>query len=134
MTTPQPPVRFYFDEHVRQAVLDGVRSHHLDALSAYEAGQANKGILDTSQLAFATQLGRTLVSNDTDFLNFKVVPQLLTGEHAGVIYVHQLVSIGDQIRFLRYIAATETSASLRGTVRFFEPIPYGILPDESASN
>ena len=129
MTSPQPQLRFYFDEHVRQSVVDGVRRHSLEVLTAYEAGQANKGILDADQLTYATQLGRVLVTNDTDFLNFKAVPQLLSGEHAGVIYIHQLVSIGDQIRFLRYIAATETPASLHGTVRFFEQVPVGIFPD-----
>lgn len=133
VTAPHPLLRFYFDEHVRQSVLDGVRGHNLDVLSAFEAGQANKKISDEEQLAFATHLDRILVTNDTDFLNFKVVPQLLTGEHSGVIYIHQAASIGDQIRFLRYMAATETPTSFRGTIRFFEPIPVGIFPDEQGN-
>ena len=39
---------------------------------------------------------------------------------------------GDQARFLRFIAETETetASSMQGRIRFYEPIPRGMFPDD----
>ena len=123
-------IQFYFDEHIRLAVVQGVRRHGIDVLTAYEAGRANQRIADADQLAFATDSGRILVSSDTHFLNFHVVPQIETGAHGGVIFLRQSVGIGDQIRYLRYIASIETQESMKGTVRYFAPVPLGMFDDD----
>ena len=70
-----------------------------------------------------------LVSRDADFLNPDKLPQLLTGNYAGILALRRLVGIGQQSRFLRYIAATETMESLAGRIRYFEPIPPELFVD-----
>lgn len=35
-----------------------------------------------------------------------------------------------QARYLRYLAATETMATMAGQIRYYEPIPHGIFPDD----
>lgn len=72
------PIRYYFDEHVRAAIVGYLRSRGIDVLTAREAGRAHRRIADTEQLSFATN--RILVSSDSDFLNPKSLPQLLTGQ------------------------------------------------------
>lgn len=79
---------------------------------------------------FATSVQRVFVSNDTDVLNPGVVPQTATGQHIGIVYIEQSVSIGEQGRFLRYLAGTETLESIAGQIRFYEPAPRGIFPED----
>jgi hypothetical protein len=98
-------------------------------LTALEAGRANRRVSDTEQLDYATTEGRVLVSRDADFLNPDKLPQLLTGNYAGIEALRRLVSIGQQSRYLRYIAVTETIESLAGRIRYFEPIPPNLFPD-----
>ena len=74
---------------------------------------------------------RVFVSNDTDVLNPRVVPQVASGDHAGIVYIDQTVRIREQGRFLRYLFETETLESVVGQIRFFEPIPPGVFPDDS---
>ena len=125
-------VRYYFDEHVRSAVARYLREHGVDVLTAHEAGRANQQIPDSEQLAYSLSIHRVLVTSDADFLNPRVVPQLATGQHAGVVRLRSApyVSIGDQGRYLRYLAETETMASLAGQIRFYKPIPRGLFVDD----
>ena len=98
-------------------------------LTALEAGRANRRVSDTEQPDYATTEGRVLVSRDADFLNPDKWPQLLTGNYAGIVALRRLVSIGQQSRYLRYIAVTETMESLAGRIRYFEPIPPDLFAD-----
>jgi predicted nuclease of predicted toxin-antitoxin system len=128
----EAPIRYYFDEHVRAAIVGYLRSRAIDVLTTQEAGRANLRIADVEQLAFATEQNRILVSSDSDFLNPKSVSQLLTGQHRGIVYLTYdvTISIGAQARYLRYLAATETMATMAGQIRYYEPIPHGIFPDD----
>jgi predicted nuclease of predicted toxin-antitoxin system len=60
------PIRYYLDQHIPGAVVNGLRQHAIDVLSAQEAGRC--GLSDPDQLAFATAQERVLVSFDPDFL------------------------------------------------------------------
>lgn len=115
---------------MRHAIALALRRYGIDVLTADEAGRAHKAISDDAQVAFAGGMGRIFVSNDTDVLNPKVVPQIATGQHAGIVYIEQNVSIGEQVRYLRFIAETETPASIAGQIRFYQPIPHGIFDDD----
>lgn len=99
-------------------------------LTAVDAGRANRRIPDAEQLDFATETGRVLVSRDTDFLNPREVSQLLTGAHGGIVALRRLASIGDHARYLRYLAETKTMETLAGQVRYYEPVPRGLFPDD----
>jgi uncharacterized protein DUF5615 len=129
---PPHPVQYYFDEHLRSAVLTYLRAHGIDVLTAYEAGRANQHIDDAAQLAFAMAIDRVLVSSDNHFLNPHEVPQLLTGQHAGIVRLKYdaTTNIGDHARYLRYIAETETMETMFGQIRYFERIPKGMFPDD----
>lgn len=126
------PIRYYFDEHVRAAIVGYLRSRGIDVLTAQEAGRANRRIADAEQLSFATEQNRILVSSDSDFLNPKSVPQLLTGQFSGIVYLTYdvTITIGAQARYLRYLAATETMETLAGQIRYYELIPHGMFPDD----
>jgi len=47
-------------------VVQGLRQHGVDVLTAHEAGRC--GLPDTDQLAFATAQERVMVTFDTDYL------------------------------------------------------------------
>jgi predicted nuclease of predicted toxin-antitoxin system len=128
-TPASTPVRYFLDEHVSPEVASYLRRHGIDVLTALEAGRANRRVSDTEQLDYATTEGRVLVSRDADFLNPDKLPQLLTGNYAGIVALRRLVSIGQQSRYLRYIAVTETMESLAGRIRYFEPIPPDLFAD-----
>ncbi len=124
------PIRYFFDEHVRHAIVLALRQYGIDVLTADEEGRAHQGIDDDVQVTFAAAMGRVFVSNDTDVLNPNVVPQIATGQHAGIVYIEQRVSIGEQARYLRFIVATETPESIAGQIRFYQPIPRGMFDDD----
>jgi predicted nuclease of predicted toxin-antitoxin system len=126
------PIRYYFDEHVRLAVARYLREHGIDVLTAYEAGRANQQIPDSEQLAYALAVERILVSSDVHFLNPRLIPQLATGQHAGIVRLrtNPHISIGDHARYLRYIAENETMETIAGQLRYFERIPHGMFPDD----
>jgi hypothetical protein len=57
-------LRYYFDEHMKPAIARQLRKRGIDVLTTQEAGRANQGIDDPDQLAFATSLGRVLVTQE----------------------------------------------------------------------
>src|SRR5438874_13820875 len=54
----------YADEDVPLPVTERLRQLGHDVLTAFEAGQANQGIEDAPQLAFATSLGRAILTRN----------------------------------------------------------------------
>jgi hypothetical protein len=123
-------VRYFLDEHIDPGVVPYLRAHGIDVITAFEAGRANKRIGDSDQLTYATSQGRVLVSRDKHFLNPREIPQLATGHHAGIVSLRRTVGVGEQVRYLRFIAETETPASIAGQIRFYQPIPHGIFDDD----
>lgn len=124
------PIRYYLDEHIDPAVAHYLLTHNIDVLTAFQANRANQRISDADQLAYSTSLHRVLVSRDKHFLNPGEVPQLATGEHAGIVAIRRTISIGAQARYLRYLAETEAMETLTGQIRYYEPIPDGMFPDD----
>lgn len=129
-TAPPSVVMFYLDEHVSPAVAAYLRRYAIDVLTAQEAGRAGLAISDADQLTFATGTNRALVTRDRDFLNPRIVPQLATGQHAGIAHLLRSTSVGEQGRYLRFVAETETPANLIGRLLFLQPIPTGTFPDD----
>ena len=56
--------RLYSDEDFPYPVTERLRHFGHDVLTALEAGQANRGIADADQLAFATGLGRAILTRN----------------------------------------------------------------------
>ena len=59
-------IRFYFDEHLPNAVVAGLRANGVDVLTITEAGRIS--LPDDEQLRFATKDNRVMVTHDVDFL------------------------------------------------------------------
>jgi Domain of unknown function (DUF5615) len=73
---------FYADENCPRAVVAELRRLGYDVLTALEAGQANQGIPDPDVLAFAINLGRTVLTlNRRHFIRLhrQVTP------HSGIV-------------------------------------------------
>ncbi|HEY7424896.1 MAG TPA: DUF5615 family PIN-like protein [Gemmataceae bacterium] len=60
------PIRYYLDQHIPGAVVNGLHQHGIDVLTAQEAGRC--GLSDPDQLAFATAQERVMVTFDPDYL------------------------------------------------------------------
>ncbi len=73
-------MRFYLDENVAFAVARMLRVAGIDTLTVSYAGM--RGKTDPEQLAYATRLGRVLVTRDVDFEELA----RQSSEHAGVVY------------------------------------------------
>lgn len=88
------PIKFYVDEHVAKAVVNGLRQRGADVLTVLEAGL--RGASDEEHLARAQTDGCVLFTQDDDFL------RLHAGgvTHAGIAYG---TSVGDIIRGLMLI-------------------------------
>ncbi len=86
-----PPV--YLDECVDRLVEEALRERGFDVLTALEVGRGEDS--DEAQLAFATSLGRVLLSyNRADFRRLHAT-YLRTGcEHGGIILIPQAPPIG----------------------------------------
>src|SRR5687767_8192623 len=83
---PAPPA--YLDECVDQPCVVGLRQRGFDVVTAREAGTLTDP--DDSQLAFATRLGRVLVSyNRLHFLRWHRVFEDQQRPHGGIVLVPQ---------------------------------------------
>lgn len=59
-------IRFYLDEHIPNAVTQGLRRRGVDVLTVQDAGRS--GLSDPEQLAFALSQQRMMITMDSDFL------------------------------------------------------------------
>jgi predicted nuclease of predicted toxin-antitoxin system len=94
-------VRLYLDESVSVALAAMLRQHGVDCLTAREAG--NLGVDDESQLLFATQQSRVILTHDTrDFLRLTSMWAATGRSHTGIILVHQVALPVLLLRFLAF--------------------------------
>jgi len=106
-------LRFHLDEHVAQAVAEGLRRRGIDATTTHEAGLCSAS--DDEHLAYALRQGRVIVTNDDDFLRMNTagVP------HAGIAYYDQeRHSIGYLIRRLVALWEQLTPEEMNGRVQY----------------
>ena len=93
----------YTDVHVPFAVTRQLRIRGVDVLTAQDDG--NTQLSDPKLLDRATELGRSLVTQDDDLLVEAQRRQGVAEHFAGVIYGHQLgVTIGQMTTDLELIA------------------------------
>lgn len=93
-------LRYYFDEDIKAPIAEQLQARGIDVLTAQKAGRAGKKILDPDQLAFATSLGRVIVTEDSNFIPL-AYSQL---SHAGVIRLQANLTIGKAIEELEVAA------------------------------
>ena len=87
-------VKFYTDEHVARAVVQGLRQRGVDVMTVVEAGL--RSAADEVHLAHARSEGRVLVTHDADFLRLHAAG----ADHAGIAYGPQDITVGDLLRSL----------------------------------
>lgn len=105
-------ISFYLDEHVARAVALGLRRRGIDVLTVQEAGLAGES--DRSHLALAEVQGRVIFTQDDDFLRLHT--QGLS--HAGIVYGHRRMPVGDVIRGLMLVSNVLTPEEMRNHVEF----------------
>jgi len=92
-------VKFYLDEHIPKAVVEGLRRHGIDVLTVQDAGRV--GDSDRKQLAFAAMKRRVLVTFDDDFLALDAAG----APHSGIVFSQAgRRSVGELIESLVLIA------------------------------
>jgi predicted nuclease of predicted toxin-antitoxin system len=91
-------VKLYLDESVSVAFAGVLRQHGVDCLTARDVG--NLGADDESQLLFATQQTRVILTHDTrDFLGLASMWVTAGRSHAGILLVHQMALPALLLRF-----------------------------------
>lgn len=74
-------LKYLLDEHISNAIADGLRRRDIVAHSIYQLGRAGKS--DPEQLRFAAEHGYVVVTSDTDFL----VLASKTADHGGIVFI-----------------------------------------------
>ncbi|MDX1545701.1 MAG: DUF5615 family PIN-like protein [Rhodothermales bacterium] len=106
-------IRYYVDEHVSKAIIEGLRRRGVDVMTVREADML--GATDEEQLAFARGQRRVLFTQDADFLRLHAagVP------HAGIAYAHaHRATTGAVIRGLMLLHDVLEAADMEGQVEF----------------
>jgi hypothetical protein len=113
-------VLLYIDHHVKAAITDGLRKRGVDVMTCTEDGTDQAD--DEQILERATYLGRTVFTQDDDFLVLADEWLRKGREFAGVIYAEQLgITIGQAIRDLEMIAKVLDPAEMKNRIEF---LPY----------
>lgn len=106
-------MRFYLDEHVQNAVAEGLRSYGVDVITVGEAGRI--GEPDEEQLAFATTEGRVMVTFNDGYLvlDARGIPR------AGIAFAQVgQRSVGELIESLLLIAGAMEIDEMKDRVEF----------------
>ncbi len=106
-------IRFAVDEHVKAAVVSGLRRQGIDAITFQEAGRRAKADID--QLDWATSSGRVVITDDDDFLVLVATDR----GHAGIAYCSAgKYEVGGLPRALLTLCESVTSEEMANSVRF----------------
>jgi len=108
------PLRYYLDEHMRPAIAEQLRLRGIDVETTVEAGRAHQGFSDESQLQYAAQAGRVLVTEDSDFVRIGQTLQ----PHAGIVYFPVQLGIGACVQYLELLALTTTPDEMRNQLLY----------------
>jgi hypothetical protein len=105
-------IKFYMDEHVPRAVTEGLRRREVDVLAAQEAGMMEAA--DQEHLAFASEEGRVIFTQDVDFLRLHAAGR----RHAGIVYAPQRTATGTIVRSLMLIHDVLSPEDMSNHVEF----------------
>lgn len=105
-------IRYYTDENISRAIINGLRQRDIDVLSVPEARML--GVSDEEHLAFALENKRVIFTQDDDFLRLSSSIEV----HAGIVYSSQQMTIGDVIRGLMLIYEVLELEDMIGMVEY----------------
>jgi hypothetical protein len=84
-------IRLYLDEDVWPGLAGYLREKGYDVLTTEEAGRSNRRLSDESQLEFAAEQGRVLLTfNHCDFAPLDTLWKTAGKRHAGILLCPQL--------------------------------------------
>jgi uncharacterized protein with PIN domain len=105
-------IKFYADEHVHPAIVNALRKRGVDILTAQEAGLVS--VSDREHLIFSTSQGRSILTQDSDFLRLHKRGL----RHSGIIYAHQRTPMSEIIQGLILIYQVLTEEDLQNHLEF----------------
>lgn len=105
-------VKFYMDEHVANAVTEGLRRRGVDVLTAQEAGMYPAD--DDKHLELAVKESRVVFTQDADFMRLHAAGL----SHRGIAYVPQHTPVGYIVRGLMLIYDVLTPDDMVNHVEF----------------
>jgi hypothetical protein len=105
-------IRFYTDENVPKAVINGLRRRGADVVSTPDAGMLGKS--DEDHLELATRLGRVIFTQDDDFLSLNH----RGFAHEGIVFANQRASISRMIDGLMLVHEVLDPEDMIGHVEF----------------
>lgn len=106
-------VRFHLDEHVALAIAVALRRHDIDVTTTQEADLL--GVDDSTQLEYARQEGRVIVTHDADHLRW----HSRGIEHSGIAFCHKDArTTGQTIETLRLMHELLSGEEMVGRVEF----------------
>ena len=112
MTSP----RFFTDEDIYGAIAPALRRAGFDAVSTPESGRLRKS--DESQLLWATNEGRVMVTFNVAHFSNVHLAWLRSGRHHAGIVVSSQRPIGDALRRLLHLANTLDANAMRDRLEF----------------
>ena len=105
-------VRFYVDEHIARAVVNGLRRRGIDVVMPGDVNR--RGHSDAEQLTFATAESRVIVTKDHDYLRLHAAG--IT--HMGIAFVSADATVGGIIRGLTLLYQVLEAEEMRDHVEF----------------
>lgn len=105
-------IAFYMDEHVPGVISQGLRRRGVDVLTAQDAGM--RGASDAKHMALALREGRTIFTQDADFLRVHASGH----SHRGIAYAPQQTPTGAILRGLMLIYEVLRPEEMIGRVEF----------------
>jgi predicted nuclease of predicted toxin-antitoxin system len=106
----------YADVHVRRQIVNGLRRHGMDVVTAQERGQCR--LDDETLLAVANSEGRLMLTNDKDFLRIDAEWRKAGQSHAGIVFWRARLRIGDVIRRTIQYASVTSPQDAANTLKF----------------
>jgi predicted nuclease of predicted toxin-antitoxin system len=105
-------IKFYLDEHVPRAVLQGLRERGVDVKTVSEAGLLSAS--DNAHVQHARAERRVIFSQDSDFLRLHAAGD----PHCGIVYAPQGTSIREIIHGLMLLHQILDADEMEGHVEF----------------
>lgn len=102
------------DEHIKAAVLNGLRSRGFDIVTFMEVGR--KSIADEEQIQWARTVGRVILTNDDDYLK---LASENNSDHSGIMFCHaEKHSIGSMIDAVERACTNKAADAYHGQTVF----------------
>src|SRR5262245_31565324 len=107
------PIKFFFDQHIPDAVASALTQRGIDVLTAFQAGRC--GLQDSEQLAFSLSEQRVVVSFDPDYLALAASG----ASHAGIAWCPATkYSIGQLIQALLMVHGVLSADDMKNGVEY----------------